>query len=179
MHMNFLNRNTVYLATLLCTLINCKNEVQTNVALLNDSKLKDTLEDANKTFINTEKQRITSYVTHHNLTMQATGTGLLYTITNATTGTMPVSDSRVTVHYTSSLLDGTLCYTTRQTGAETFRVDHDDVESGLHQGIKLMHQGEKAKFILPAHLAHGLLGDLDKIPPRSAVVYDVELISVK
>ncbi|MBC7413208.1 MAG: FKBP-type peptidyl-prolyl cis-trans isomerase [Bacteroidia bacterium] len=177
--MNFLNNTIIYLITLLTVLIGCKNEAQTNVALLNDSKLKDTLEDANKTFINTEKQRITSYVTHHNLTMQATGTGLLYSITNATKGAMPVSNSKVTVHYTSSLLNGTLCYTTRQTGAETFRVDHDDVESGLHQGIKLMHKGEKAKFILPAHLAHGLLGDLDKIPPRSAVVYDVELISVK
>ncbi len=150
-----------------------------NAPQLPEAQLKDTLQDANKTFVSTEKQRIESYVTHHNLTMQATGTGLLYCITKSTQGAMPVSNSHTTVHYTVSLLDGTLCYTTRTTGAETFRVDHDDVESGVHEGIKLMHQGEKAKFIIPTHLAHGLLGDLNKIPPRSALVYDIELITIK
>lgn len=175
MLMNWFKYNLLIVSSLA---LGC-NGSNNNVVQLPEAQLKDTLQDANKTFVSTEKQRIESYVTRHNLTMTATGTGLLYCITKPTQGTMPVSNSHTKVQYTVSLLDGTLCYTTRTTGAETFRVDHDDVESGVHEGIKLMHEGEKAKFIIPTHLAHGLLGDLDKIPPRSALVYDVELLSVK
>jgi len=32
---------------------------------------------------------------------------------------------------------------------------------------------------LPSHLAHGLLGDLDKIPPQSILLIDVQLNNVK
>jgi FKBP-type peptidyl-prolyl cis-trans isomerase len=42
-----------------------------------------------------------------------------------------------------------------------------------------MRKGEKAKFILPSHLAHGLVGDLQKIPPLSILVLDVELIDLQ
>jgi FKBP-type peptidyl-prolyl cis-trans isomerase len=49
----------------------------------------------------------------------------------------------------------------------------------LHEGIQLLHVGDKAIFILPSHLAHGLLGDEDKIPPHSAVIYDIELLGIR
>ena len=41
-----------------------------------------------------------------------------------------------------------------------------------------MIPGDKARLILPAHLAYGMGGDQSKIPPASALFYDVELISV-
>jgi FKBP-type peptidyl-prolyl cis-trans isomerase len=80
--------------------------------------------------------------------------------------------------FSVSLLDGTLCYSSDSSGLESFIIDHDQVESGLHEGIKLLHEGDKAKFILPSHLAHGLIGDKDKIPRRSPIVYDIELIQL-
>ncbi|PLX11282.1 MAG: hypothetical protein C0594_03890 [Marinilabiliales bacterium] len=54
-----------------------------------------------------------------------------------------------------------------------------NVISGLEEGISMMREGEKARFIIPPYLAWGLLGDEDKVPMRSIVVYDVELISVE
>jgi FKBP-type peptidyl-prolyl cis-trans isomerase len=42
----------------------------------------------------------------------------------------------------------------------------------------LMKEGEKAIFIIPSHLAFGLLGDENKIPKRATLVYDVELVQV-
>ena len=38
---------------------------------------------------------------------------------------------------------------------------------------------DKAKAILPSHLAHGLLGDRENIPPQSILYLDVELIDLK
>jgi FKBP-type peptidyl-prolyl cis-trans isomerase len=53
------------------------------------------------------------------------------------------------------------------------------VESGIHEGIKLMRVGEKSKLVFPSHLAHGLVGDLKDIPPLSPLVVDIELIELQ
>jgi FKBP-type peptidyl-prolyl cis-trans isomerase len=42
-----------------------------------------------------------------------------------------------------------------------------------------MKKGVHAKLILPSHLAHGLLGDRDKIPPQSILYIDLELVELK
>jgi FKBP-type peptidyl-prolyl cis-trans isomerase FkpA len=39
--------------------------------------------------------------------------------------------------------------------------------------------GDKAILILPSHLAHGLVGDENKIPPKASVIYELELLSLK
>ena len=82
------------------------------------------------------------------------------------------------IKYNVTLLDGTECYSTDDE-VEEFIVDKDYVEAGLHEGIQFMSPGDKAILILPSHLAHGLAGDLKKIPFRSSIVYDIELIAVK
>jgi FKBP-type peptidyl-prolyl cis-trans isomerase len=52
------------------------------------------------------------------------------------------------------------------------------VESGLEEGILLLHEGDKARFVLAPHLAHGLIGDENRIPPRSIIIYYIELLAV-
>jgi len=73
-------------------------------------------------------------------------------------------------------LDGTLCYKNDSKSIKKVKVDYDNIESGLHEGLKLMHAGEKAIFILPSHLAHGITGDNDKIPPKSPVYFEIEVV---
>jgi peptidylprolyl isomerase len=58
-------------------------------------------------------------------------------------------------------------------------VDKSDKESGLNEAVKLLSIGDKAKLILPSHLAYGLLGDFDKIPPQSILLIDVQLNKIK
>jgi len=53
------------------------------------------------------------------------------------------------------------------------------VESGLHEVMKYLREGDRAVVIIPSHLAFGLLGDLDKVPPFSTVVYDIYLAEVE
>ena len=52
----------------------------------------------------------------------------------------------------------------------------DYIESGLHEGISYMKEGDRAKIIIPSYLAHGLIGDLDKMPPLATIIYDIRLI---
>ena len=55
----------------------------------------------------------------------------------------------------------------------------DNIESGLHEAITYFKKGEKGFVVLPHYLAHGLIGNMDKIPPLSPVLYKLELLDVK
>ena len=85
----------------------------------------------------------------------------------------------VTMNYTVSLMDGTECYSSKESGPKEFMVGQDDLESGIHKGVQLIKTGDHCLFMIPSHMAHGLLGDYKKIPPQSPIVYDVEIRSVK
>jgi FKBP-type peptidyl-prolyl cis-trans isomerase len=51
---------------------------------------------------------------------------------------------------------------------------------GLAIGVRRMREGEKAKFIIPSHLAFGSSGSSTGIvPPFTTVIYDVELLKVQ
>lgn len=110
---------------------------------------------------------------------QKTGSGLRYFIYEAGDGPQAESGMLAQVKFSISLLDGTLCYATDSLETETFEIDRSNIESGVQEGIKLMHVGDKAKLIVPSHLGHGLVGDLDKIPPLTPLVIDIELISLR
>ena len=83
----------------------------------------------------------------------------------------------VELRYTLSLLDGTVCYTSVSLGPKSFVVGNGHVEYGLDEAMLYLHNGDKARIILPPHLAFGLIGDEDKIPPRSIVMYELEVIN--
>ncbi len=126
-----------------------------------------------------EFHEIDQYVAHRGWKMITTGTGLRYMITQKGNGEAAVLEKQAKVNYKITLLDGKLCYSSDSSGPKVFVIGKDNVETGLHEGIQLLHVGDKAMFILPSHLAHGLMGDDAKIPPRSTVIYDIELIAIR
>lgn len=110
--------------------------------------------------------------------MTESGTGLRYMVYEHGEGDSARAGWFAKVEYEISLLDGTVCYSSDSTGAESFLIDRSEVESGLQEGIKYMRVGDRAKLIIPSHLAHGLLGDMDKIPPLETVIFDIHLIGL-
>lgn len=160
--------------------ISCTDKPKQKPIVVNYSKLKEDIIEVNKPAVVMESDEINAYIKAHNYTMQTTGTGLRYMFIKENTKAKKVENgNRIKVNYKVSLLDGTLCYTSDTKGPKEFMVGADNVESGIHEGVQLMHLHDKAVFILPAHLAFGLVGDRDKIPPKAAVVYTVEVISVQ
>jgi FKBP-type peptidyl-prolyl cis-trans isomerase len=116
---------------------------------------------------------------HENWKVDTTGTGLYIVWFKKGDGPTPQANQNAKINYKVSLLDGTEVYRTGADEIDVFRVDNAEMESGIHQGIKLMHVGDKAKFIFPSHLAHGLIGDMEKIPPLSPLVVDIELLEIE
>lgn len=137
--------------------------------------------EMNSTFSGEEDEEIQSFLKRHpDWKMNETGTGLWYFVyqKSESTDSARIYDV-VTVDFNIELLDGTPCYSSQQKGPETFVVEKTDIESGLHEALKLMCVGDRAKFILPSHLAHGLIGDQDKIPPLVPVIYDITLLKIE
>ena len=142
------------------------------------NKIQENLLEANKQATAKEANQIEAYILLKGLATVRTPTGLHYQIYKDVKGETIKKEQLAVVKYTVSLLNGKECYSTTDK-VENFVVAKDYVETGLHEGIQLMSVGDKAILILPSHLAHGLAGDLKKIPFRSTIVYDIELIEIK
>jgi FKBP-type peptidyl-prolyl cis-trans isomerase len=156
----------------------CGNEVAPKQKA-DPNQFKQSLEKVNKYEVEKESDEINQYIIHHDWQMQKTGTGLRYLFLAKGKGKQPQSGDFVKVNYKVSLLDGTECYSSDKDGAKEFKVEGEDIESGLHEAVLLMHIGDKAKFILPSYMAHGMHGDDEKIPPLSSIVVDLELLEVR
>lgn len=126
-----------------------------------------------------DRDLIKAYIDRHRLTMKENPSGLFVYVYGESSGSPPKKGDLVTYYYRISLLDGTECYESEAGKPKSIVVGHGGVESGLEEGILLMRKGQKALFILPPHLAHGLIGDMDKIPPRASIVYEVEIVDIQ
>ncbi len=126
-----------------------------------------------------EAIQIQQFADDHKWPTTKTGSGLHYYIYEHGTGDSAKTEKLVTVKMTLMLLNGDTAYSWKENGNESFVIDHDNNEIGLHEALKYMRVGDKAKVILPSHLAFGGSGDRDRIPPKSSVVYDIELVGLK
>ncbi|OFY92470.1 MAG: hypothetical protein A3K10_04155 [Bacteroidetes bacterium RIFCSPLOWO2_12_FULL_31_6] len=164
---------------ILVGLFSCQEDEKKDNTVLNQHQVKEVLINANKAAAEEESLQIDSYVKRRKLDVITTGTGLRYQIYKKGNGEKAAIGKRAVVAYEVSLIDGTVCYSTKEFGPEEFKIGSDRVESGLHEAICYMSVGDKAKIIIPSHLAHGLVGDFKKIPIRSTIIYDIELIKLK
>ncbi len=109
--------------------------------------------------------------------MQKTYSGLQYEVLRPGTGARPSSFNRVKVHYHGTLPNGTVFDSSVQRGQPaTFGLNQ--VIAGWREGIPLMQEGAKYRFIVPPHLAYGERGMPPKIGPNQTLIFDVELIQV-
>jgi peptidylprolyl isomerase len=55
----------------------------------------------------------------------------------------------------------------------------DALVAGFKEGLKLLNVGDKATIFLPYYLAYGESGRGSMIPPRSNLIFEVEIIELK
>ena len=164
---------------ILCAACSCSGSQNKPKRPNNSKQSSESFIQMNKKLVGDEQRIIEQFVADNNLDMKPTETGLWYSITNEGTGDYVSKGRIVTINYTIRLLDNSLIYSSENDGTKEFLVGQGGVETGLEEGILLLKKGSKATFIMPPHLAHGLLGDDGKIPSRAILLYDVEVIDLK
>jgi FKBP-type peptidyl-prolyl cis-trans isomerase FklB len=89
----------------------------------------------------------------------------------------PTVTSTVTVNYRGMLVDGTEFDSSWAHGAPvTFQVNK--VIPGWQDVIPRMHVGDRWKVVIPPQLAYGERGQLPRIGPNEALVFEIELLDI-
>ncbi len=106
-----------------------------------------------------------------------TASGLRYIVLQEGTGKTPSAYNNVKVHYTGSFLDGNIFDSSVERG-QPIDFGLNQVIPGWTEGVQLMKEGAKYKFYIPYQLAYGAQGYPGAIPPKSDLIFEVELIKV-
>ena len=103
--------------------------------------------------------------------------GLQYSIIHEGAGAKPKPGNRVKVHYSGTLIDGTVFDSSVNRG-EPAVFGVTQVISGWVEGLQLMPVGSKYKFFIPSDLAYGAQGAGNLIGPHSTLIFDIELLEI-
>ena len=109
--------------------------------------------------------------------VKVTASGLQYKVITEGSGANPTATSRVKVHYTGKLTDGTVFDSSVQRG-EPIDFALNQVIAGWTEGVQLMTPGSKYEFYIPSDLAYGDRGAGNAIPPGATLIFEVELLAV-
>ena len=111
---------------------------------------------------------------------EKTDSGLRYQIIQKGSGTKASQGKNISVHYKGQLADGRVfdsSYERKQ--PIDFTVGVGQVIKGWDEGLQLLQVGDKARLVIPSHLAYGSQGAGGVIPPDATLIFDVELMDVK
>ncbi len=139
---------------------------------------KEDLMNVNRFLAGKDMELINAYISRRKWDMDFSKTGLGYQIYEHGKGMKVEPGNTVTLEYTQSLIDGRICYSSEEDGHKIFKVGQGGVEAGLEEGVLMLREGDKARFILPPFLAHGLIGDQNRVPPRAIIIYEINLLNI-
>ena len=110
-------------------------------------------------------------------TVVTTESGLQYEVMSAAEGAQPGPGDTVRVHYTGTLIDGTVFDSSIERG-EPVEFPVMAVIPGWVEALQLMKVGETYKLFIPSELAYGAQSPTPAIPPNSALLFEVELLGI-
>ncbi len=168
----------LFISVFIVLIQSCKQETPKQESI-NEKQLEEPLLYANKKAVETEQEQIEHFIARYEWQMKETGSGLRYAIYKKGNGAKAEAGKIAVLNYSVRLISGEEIYSSAKDGQKEFLIGKGGVESGLEEGILLMQVGDRGKFIIPSHLGFGLLGDQDKIPPKSTLIYDIELVKLK
>ncbi len=135
--------------------------------------------EENKKLIRLEERNIEALIAKDTVSnYQISNSGFWYSyIKKDTFGQVfPKPDDIVTIRYNITDVFDNEIYGEREL---TYKVDKEDLISGLNDGVKLMKTSEEVVFIIPSYRAYGVTGDGNKIGINKTLKSNVKLIEIK
>lgn len=136
----------------------------------NSALVKENMINANRVVIQSETTQIESYIQRRGWDMTPLPSGALYREYTQGTGASVKAEETVEVTYRLEALDGTAIYT-RQ--IDTLEVGKRQITTALDDLLQQMHYGSQAWMIAPSNSAYGVVGDGDRVQPRTVIIYNV------
>ena len=143
--------------------------------------IKSYMDEANNAAYGENKQKGIDYLKENQKRseIKTTESGLQYEILTEAEGARPSSTDNVTVHYHGTLIDGTVFDSSVERGTPASFGVHQ-VIPGWTEALQLMNVGSKYRLHIPQELAYGANPHpRGPIEPFSALIFDVELLSIQ
>ncbi len=175
------SRRPTFLPKGCSVLVNLKvAKVQTQEEAINEIKTEETTA-ANK------------YIADNKLPLKTTPSGLKYLITQPSVKRKALAGDTLLVNYVGRTTNGKVFDSSIKTEAEKAGLNQPGrnyeplqvvvgtgaVIKGWDEGLLLLNEGAKAKFVIPSNLAYGQSGAGADIPPYSTLIFDVEIVKIK
>lgn len=137
------------------------------------------IENYHLRYKNEEKYRIEQYIKRSGLKMKESGSGLYYKVYKTNPNGVSIEENnKVVFNYVMFDLKGDTLY--KDLSNKHFIITNgSDAESGIHEGIMKLREGESAVFIMTSQLGHGLMGDQRNIPPQTTLKVNVDVLKVE
>lgn len=106
-----------------------------------------------------------------------TASGLQYKVIKKGKGVKPKATEKVRLHYHGTTVDGTV-FDSSVERKTPYELEVNKFVTGFSEGLQLMNVGSKYQFFIPQELAYKSRAQGQKIPPFSALVFEVELLDI-
>ncbi len=134
------------------------------------------LTEVNREMARREDSLITAYVRTHAPEMQKMPGGYWYKVERSAKGARVKTNDMCSVRYRLYSLAG---QPLDEATDKELVVGKKQVITGLDYALPSMQVGEEGLFIFPSHLAYGMKGYGQQVPPYTPVMYRVEVLGVR
>ena len=120
-----------------------------------------------ESFLSSNKQKSSVIVTR---------SGLQYEVLREASGRKPKVSDKVKVHYRGKFIDGQIFDSSYQR-KQPVEIQLEQVIKGWTEGLQLMSEGAKYRFVIPHNLAYGAKSSAT-MPGYTTLIFEVELLEV-
>tara|TARA_B100000963_G_scaffold321654_1_gene305133 strand:+ start:48038 stop:48568 length:531 start_codon:yes stop_codon:yes gene_type:complete len=164
------------LLVLLCNIISCnENKPRKPLNTTNNSFFESSIERNIK--IRLEEENIfEEIIKNSKIKYHYSNIGFWYSHINKTTKNKPSYGDKVIFSYEIYDIYGDIIYDKNFLQDVDYIIDKDDILPALREGIKVLGEGETAKFLFPSFLCYGYMGDFNKIGINQPLIIIINLL---
>jgi gliding motility-associated peptidyl-prolyl isomerase len=173
--------NKLLILLLVLLVYNCKTPEARRPVSVKTGSFIDASVERNKKLNAKEQASIEKLLKQQKLEYIASESGFWYYYNNkieVDTLKTPVFGDIVNYNYNVKALNGSLIYSTEDIKTQTYRMDKEELFTGLREGLKLMKAGETVTFLFPSQKAYGYYGDENKITGNTPLICEVTINSI-
>lgn len=165
-------KNTIIILFFICVFFSCvkkspqlpSNKGNTNVdEITNLVLINQNLAQKEDSILQLRAQKDTSF--------KKNNLGFWYKIDQKSKGSSIKEKDKCRFSYRMMLLDGKVI----ERSEDKIVIGQKQIVVGLEEGIKLLHRGESATFIIPWYLGFGMNGNKTTVPPYKSIIYVIKI----
>lgn len=134
-----------------------------------------------KNIIAEQNQKIDNYLSKNpdkNYINSKRGFWYFYNKKNESNDKSPEFGDSIIFDYSMADLNNKIIYDYKAIGEQSYIMEKQQIITGIREALKILKKGEIATFILPSYKAYGMYGDLNKIPPNTAIICTIKVKSI-